>query len=169
MRTPVIAGNWKLFKTIAESVALVDELKPLLANSHGVEIIVAPVFTALSRVSDAVAGSDIKVAAQDCYWEEEGAFTGEVAPKLLKDAGCSHVIIGHSERRQYFGETDLAVNKKARAAIAAGLTAIVCIGETLEEREADKTFVVLKRQVSGGLAGITREHLGNVIVAYEPV
>ena len=102
MRTPVIAGNWKLFKTIGESVALVNELKPLVANSQGVEIVVAPVFTALSRVYDAIQGSNVKLAAQDCYWEEEGAFTGEVAPKLLKDAGCSHVIIGHSERRQYF-------------------------------------------------------------------
>jgi len=115
MRKPVIAGNWKLFKTIAESVALVNELKPLVANNQGVEIVVAPVFTALSRVSDAIEGSNVRLAAQDCYWEEEGAFTGEVAPKLLKDAGCSHVIIGHSERRQYFGETDVTVNKKTKA------------------------------------------------------
>ncbi len=169
MRTPVIAGNWKLFKTIAESVALVDELKPLLANSHGVEIIVAPVFTALSRVSDAVAGSDIKVAAQDCYWEEEGAFTGEVAPKLLKDAGCSHVIIGHSERRQYFGETDLTVNKKTGAAIAAGLTAIVCVGESLAERESDQTFSVIETQVQGGLGGLAADSFTQVVIAYEPV
>jgi len=169
MRTPVIAGNWKLFKTIAESVALVNELKPLVANSHGVEIVVAPVFTALSRVSDAVAGSDIKVAAQDCYWEEEGAFTGEVAPKLLKDAGCSHVIIGHSERRQYFGETDLTVNKKTGAAIAAGLTAIVCVGESLAERESDQTFSVIETQVQGGLGGLAADSFTQVVIAYEPV
>jgi triosephosphate isomerase len=169
MRTPVIAGNWKLFKTIAESVDLVNELKPLVANSHGVEIIVAPVFTALSRVSEAVAGSTIKLAAQDCYWEEEGAFTGEVAPKLLKDAGCSHVIIGHSERRQYFGETDLSVNKKTGTAIAAGLTVIVCVGESLAERESDQTFSVIETQIKGGLAGFTAEAFTHVVIAYEPV
>lgn len=169
MRIPVIAGNWKLFKTIGESVALVDDLKPLVANIHGVEIVVAPVFTALSRVCDTVTGSNILLAAQDCYWEEEGAFTGEVAPKLLKDAGCSHVIIGHSERRQYFGETDLSVNKKTKAAIAAGLTAIVCVGELLAEREAEQTFSVIEAQVRGGLAGLTADSLTHVVIAYEPV
>ncbi len=169
MRIPVIAGNWKLFKTLAESVALVNELKPLVANSQGVEIVVAPVFTALSRVSDAIKGSNIRVAAQDCYWEEEGAFTGEVAPGLLKDAGCSHVIIGHSERRQYFGETDLTVNKKTRAAIAAGLNAIVCVGETLAERESEQTFSVIDSQISGSLAGLATEDFSRVVIAYEPV
>ncbi len=169
MRIPVIAGNWKLFKTIGESVALVEDLKPLVANIHGVEIVVAPVFTALSRVCDAVKGSNILLAAQDCYWEEEGAFTGEVAPKLLKDAGCSHVIIGHSERRQYFGETDLSVNKKTKAAIAAGLTAIVCVGELLAEREAEQTFSVIETQIQGGLAGLTADSLTHVVIAYEPV
>lgn len=169
MRIPVIAGNWKLFKTIVESVGLVNELKPLVAGNQGVEIVVAPVFTALSRVSDAVVGSNVRLAAQDCYWEEEGAFTGEVAPKLLKDAGCSHVIIGHSERRQYFGETDLTVNKKAGAAIAAGLTAIVCVGETLAEREAEKTFSVIEAQLTGGLSGFSADAFTRVIIAYEPV
>lgn len=169
MRTPVIAGNWKLFKTIAESVALVQELKPLVANSQGVEIIVAPVFTALSRVSDAIAGSKVKMAAQDCYWEEEGAFTGEVAPKLLKDAGCSHVIIGHSERRQYFGETDLTVSKKTGAAIAAGLTVIVCVGESLAERESEQTFSVIEKQIKRGLAGLAADDFARIVIAYEPV
>lgn len=169
MRIPVIAGNWKLFKTIAESVALVQELAPLVSNSQGVEIVVAPVFTALSRVSDAIKGSCIKLAAQDCYWEEEGAFTGEVAPKLLKDAGCSHVIIGHSERRQYFGETDLTVNKKTKAAIAAGLYAIVCVGESLGERESGQTFSVIETQVQGSLDGLTAENFAHVVIAYEPV
>ncbi|MDD2273347.1 MAG: triose-phosphate isomerase [Desulfuromonadaceae bacterium] len=169
MRIPVIAGNWKLFKTIGESVALVDDLKPLVANIHGVEIVVAPVFTALSRVCDVVKGSNVLLAAQDCYWEEEGAFTGEVAPRLLKDAGCSHVIIGHSERRQYFGETDLSVNKKTKAAIAAGLTAIVCVGELLADREAGQTFSVIEAQIQGGLAGLEANSLRHVIVAYEPV
>ncbi len=169
MRTPVIAGNWKLFKTIAEATSLVNDLKPLVSGTAGVEIVVAPVFTALSRVAEASAGSNIRLAAQDCFWEDEGAFTGEVAPKLLKDAGCSHVIIGHSERRQYFGETDESVNKKVKAAIGAGLTAIVCVGETLAEREADKTFAVIETQVRGGLADITAESLKQVVIAYEPV
>lgn len=169
MRVPIIAGNWKLFKTIAESVDLINELKLLVANNQGVEIIVAPVFTSLSRVSDAVESSGIMLAAQDCYWEEEGAFTGEVAPKLLKDAGCSYVIIGHSERRQYFGETDLTVNKKTRAVIAAGLKAIVCVGESLSERESEQTFSVVEKQIKDGLAGLTTEDLIHVVIAYEPV
>jgi triosephosphate isomerase len=169
MRTPVIAGNWKLFKTIAEATAMVSELKNLVAGTTGVEIVVAPVFTALSRVAEALAGSNVKLSAQDCYWEEEGAFTGEVAPKLLKDAGCSHVIIGHSERRQYFGETDDTVNKKANAAIAAGLCAIVCVGETLAERESDRTFSVIETQVKGSLAGFSADLLARAIIAYEPV
>jgi triosephosphate isomerase (TIM) len=169
MRTPVIAGNWKLFKTIAEATGMVNELKPLVAGTAGVEIVVAPVFTALSRVAEALSGSNVRLAAQDCYWEEEGAFTGEVAPKLLADAGCSHVIIGHSERRQYFGETDETVNKKAKAALAAGLTAIVCVGETLAEREAGKAFAVIEEQLKGGLAGFSADMLAKTIIAYEPV
>ncbi|HIJ80577.1 MAG TPA: triose-phosphate isomerase [Desulfuromonadales bacterium] len=169
MRTPLIAGNWKLFKTIGEATAMVGELKPLVAAAKGVEIVVAPVFTALSKVADTLTGSNIHVSAQDCYWEEEGAFTGEVAPKLLKDAGCSHVIIGHSERRQYFGESDETVNRKATAAIAAGLTAIVCVGETLAERESDRTFSVIETQILGGLSGFTAEQLARTVIAYEPV
>jgi triosephosphate isomerase (TIM) len=169
MRTPVIAGNWKLFKTIAEATAMVNELKPLVAGTAGVEIVVAPVFTALSRVAEALSGSNVRLAAQDCHWEEEGAFTGEVAPKLLSDAGCSHVIIGHSERRQYFGETDETVNKKAKTALAAGLTAIVCVGETLAEREAGKAFAVIETQLKGGLAGFSAGMLVQTIIAYEPV
>lgn len=169
MRTPVIAGNWKLFKTIGEATTMVNDLKPLVAGTKGVEIVVAPVFTAISKVTDALAGSNINVSAQDCYWEEEGAFTGEVAPKLLKDAGCSHVIIGHSERRQYFGETDTTVNKKAVAAISTGLTAIVCVGETLAERESDRTFTVIETQILGGLADFSADQLARTVIAYEPV
>ena len=169
MRTPVIAGNWKLFKTIGEAIGIVNDLKPLVAVTSGVEIIVAPVFTALSRVADELAGSNILLAAQDCYWEEEGAFTGEVAPGMLKDAGCSHVIIGHSERRQHFGETDATVNKKVKAAINADLTAIVCVGESLAEREADKTFAIIETQLRGGLKGLAPEAFSRVVVAYEPV
>lgn len=169
MRTPVIAGNWKLFKTIGESVDLVEKLKPLVDQTRDVEIVVAPVFTALSRVSVAVGDTNINLAAQDCFWEEEGAFTGEVAPKLLKDAGCSHVIIGHSERRQYFGETDATVNKKVKAAISAGLKAIVCVGETLEERESGRTFTVVESQVQNSLAGLLTETVAGLVIAYEPV
>ncbi|NJD90400.1 MAG: triose-phosphate isomerase [Geobacter sp.] len=167
MRTPVIAGNWKLFKKSAEALQLVEGLIPLVKGKSGVEIVVAPVFTVLDRVAKAISGTNIKLSAQDCYWEEEGAFTGEVSSGMLLDAGCSHVIIGHSERRQYFGETDATVNKKIKAALAAGLVAIFCIGETLEERESGRTFDVLGTQIKGGLSGI--DSLQNVIVAYEPV
>lgn len=169
MRTPVIAGNWKLYKTTGEALELVNNLAPLVKQTQGVEVIVAPVFTVLSEVARSLSGSNISLAGQDCFWEEEGAYTGEVSPKMLKDAGCGHVIIGHSERRQYFGETDETVNRKIQAALEGGLTVLFCIGETLEEREADKTFVVLKKQVSGGLAGITKDQLDKIIVAYEPV
>lgn len=169
MRVPVIAGNWKLFKTIGEATALVNELKTLVARTEGVEIVVAPVFTTLSRVSELVSGSNIHLAAQNCFWEEEGAFTGEVSPNLLKDAGCSHVIIGHSERRQYFGETDATVNKKTKAAITSGLTAIVCVGETLAERESEKTFSVIETQIQSGLEGFSPEVVAKIIIAYEPV
>lgn len=169
MRTPLIAGNWKLFKTLAEAKSLVDELAPLISKVQGVEIVVAPVFTAISTVAVAAEKTLIKVAAQDCYWEEEGAFTGEVSPKLLKDAGCSHVIIGHSERRQYFGETDETVNRKTKAALKAGLVVLLCVGETLAERESNATFSVIKTQVSGGLAGIPAADLAHVVIAYEPV
>jgi triosephosphate isomerase len=169
MRIPVIAGNWKLYKTTVEALDLVNSLIPLVRNTSRVEIVVAPVFTVLSNVSGALAGTSINLAAQDCFWEEEGAYTGEVSPRMLRDAGCSHVIIGHSERRQYFHETDETVNRKIRAAINEGLIVLFCIGETLAEREADKTFVVLKKQISAGLAGISRDQLNNIIVAYEPV
>ncbi len=167
MRVPVIAGNWKLFKKSAEAVQLAQGIIPLVKGKSGVEIIVAPVFTVLAGVSKAVAGSGIKLAAQNCYWEEEGAFTGEVSPGMLLDAGCSHVIIGHSERRQYFGETDETVNRRIKAALDAGLTVIFCVGETLAERESGTTFAVLKRQLAGGLAAVAG--LEAVIIAYEPV
>jgi len=169
MRTPVIAGNWKMFKTIGESTSLVNDLKTLVSGINGVEIVVAPVCTSLSRVADALAGSAIRLAAQNCYWEDEGAFTGEVSPKLLKDAGCSHVIIGHSERRQYFAETDATVNKKVNATVSCGLTAIVCVGETLEEREGGSTFAVIETQIRGAFASVPATALDQVIIAYEPV
>lgn len=169
MRKPVIAGNWKLFNKTGEALALVSALTPLVKNSQGVEIVVAPVFTVLGKVREALTGSNVMLAAQDCFWEEEGAFTGEVAPGMLVDIGCSHVIIGHSERRQYFGETDATVNRKINAALSADLTVLFCIGETLSEREADKTFDILRTQIAGGLSGITPDRLTKVVIAYEPV
>ncbi len=169
MRKPIIAGNWKLFKTQLEAVDFVNSIKPLVANQQNVEIVIAPVFTALAAAAQAMQGSNIRLAAQDCFWEEGGAFTGEVSPGLLKDVGCSHVIIGHSERRQYFGETDETVNKKTRAAIAQGLVVLLCVGESLAEREAGDTFKVIEGQIKGGLAGISSAELDKLVVAYEPV
>jgi len=169
MRKPVIAGNWKLFKKSGEAVDMVAALIPLVQQTRGVDIVIAPVFTVLADVSRTLGGSGICLSGQNCFWEDEGAYTGEVSPGMLVDAGCSHVIIGHSERRQYFCETDETVNRKIRAALEAGLSVIFCIGETLEERESDRTFVVLKKQVSGGLAGIPKEQLAKIIIAYEPV
>src|SRR5437667_10142834 len=139
MRKPVIAGNWKMYKTVGESVATAIALKPLVANVNHCEVVVAPVFTALKSVVDRLEGSNIKVAAQNCATEKnEAAFTGEVAAFMLRDAGCSHVIVGHSERRQYYLENDHLISRKAQAGIAAGLRVIVCIGETLEQRESGK-------------------------------
>ena len=169
MRTPVIAGNWKLYKTSAEARELTTALIPLVKNTKEVEVVVAPVFTVLSAVSAVVEGSPVRLAAQDCFWEEEGAFTGEVSPKMLKDAGCSHVIIGHSERRQYFEETDETVNKKLKACLSAALTPLFCVGETLAERESGKTFEIIRKQITGGLSGIAKEEVTKMVIAYEPV
>jgi triosephosphate isomerase len=169
MRKPIIAGNWKLFKTTGEAVELINELIPLINGITGTEIIVAPAFTVLDTVKRAIADSGIQLAAQDCFWEEEGAYTGEVSPKMLTDVGCSHVIIGHSERRQFFGETDETVNRKIKAALKAELAAIFCVGETLAEREAEKTFAVMERQITEGLTGVPPADLHRVIIAYEPV
>jgi triosephosphate isomerase len=169
MRTPFIAGNWKMFKTVREGVAFAVEFRALVKDTAGVEIAVAPPFTAIQAVAVALAGSNVGVAAQDLHWENEGAFTGEVSGPMIAEAGARYVIIGHSERRQFFGETDATVNRKVNAAIAAGLTPIVCIGETLEEREANRTLGVLDRQIASGLAGLTGAQVAALIVAYEPV
>ena len=169
MRTPMIAGNWKLHKTRAETRALLDELKPALAGVNGVDVVVAPPFTALDAAAQALAGSAIRLAAQNCYPEATGAFTGEVSPLLLKDAGCSYAIIGHSERRQLFAESDEFINRKVLALIQAGLGGIFCIGETLAEREGGTFLEVLRRQVRLGLAGLTPAQLTGLVVAYEPV
>lgn len=169
MRIPIIAGNWKLNKTISEAVALTTALKALVADDTDVEIIVAPPFTALAAVSDTIADSNIRLAAQDVYSEDSGAFTGEVSAPLLKDVGCEYVIIGHSERRQYFGETNDSVNQKTKAALAHGLKPIICVGEQLEEREANQTEAVIERHVTGGIAGLSATDLLSCVIAYEPV
>src|SRR5678815_2707813 len=170
MRKVVIAGNWKMYKTVSQSVDTVLALKPLVANANHCEVIIAPVFTALKTVADRIEGSNIRIAAQDCSTEvEEGAHTGEVAAFMLKDVGASHVIIGHSERRQLYSETDLMVKKKCQAAITAGLTAIVCVGESLEQRDQGIAENVVSGQLNGGLSGLTASDLDRIIVAYEPV
>jgi triosephosphate isomerase len=170
MRKPVLAGNWKMYKMIAEAVSLVGELRASLdAAPVSREVIVAPPFTALSAVAQALRGSGIQVAGQTMHFEKEGAFTGENSPAMLKDAGASHVILGHSERRQLFGETDDGVGKKARAAFDHALTPIVCVGETLAEREAGRMFEVVERQLERGLRALSPDEAAVAIVAYEPV
>ena len=169
MRIPLIAGNWKMYKTVAETVAFVKELRRLVDNMTGVEIAVAPPFTAVHAAAAAARSSNVAIAAQDLYWEKQGAFTGEVSAEMIREAGAEYVIVGHSERRTLFGETDLAVNRKLRAAIGAGLTPIVCIGETLAERDRNETFEILDRQIKQGFDGVTGEQVGAMVVAYEPV
>jgi triosephosphate isomerase len=169
LRRPIIAGNWKMFKTIPETRAFFDALIPQVGDVSHCEIVVAPPFTALAAAAEKAKGSRIAVSAQDVYWQKDGAFTGQISIPMLLDAGCTYTIIGHSERRQFFGETDETVNKKTRAAIAAGLQAIVCVGETLEERDAGKASEVVRRQTRNGLAQLTESDLSPIIVAYEPV
>jgi triosephosphate isomerase len=168
-RQKFVCGNWKLHKTTAEAAALIKELADGLGGDARVQVAVAPVFTALSAAKAALAGSPIELAAQDVHWETQGAFTGEVSAPMLADVGVQHVIVGHSERRQFFGETDESVRKKTVAVLAAGLRPIVCVGELLAEREAGRTLEVVGRQVRGGLAGLNAEALGAVTLAYEPV
>ena len=169
MRRPVIAGNWKMYKTQAEARAYFAALAPLVAGSTHCDIIVAPAFTALAASVEAVKGTAISIAAQNMHWEAEGAFTGEVSAAMLVEAGCRAVIIAHSERRQFFGETDESANKKVKAALAAGLTPILCVGETLAEREGGKMEEVLERQFRGGVAALTGAEFSRIILAYEPV
>ena len=169
MRRPVIAGNWKMFKTQAEARAFLEALKPLVAASTHADIVLGAPFTALAAAVQAAAGSPISIAAQNIHWEKDGAFTGEVSARMVVEAGCRYVIIGHSERRQFFGETDETVNKKIKAALAAELIPIVCVGEMLAEREADQTQMVLERQFEGGFAALTGPQFSRIIVAYEPV
>ncbi len=169
MRIPFIAGNWKMFKTVHEAVVFAKELRNVVKDVNGVEIVVAPTFLAVYAVAEALRNANIGVSAQDLYWEREGAFTGQVSAPMIKDAGAEYVIIGHSERRQLFGETDVAVNRKLRAALSVGLTPIVCVGETLAEREGALTLSVLDRQVKEGLDGLTGSQVADMVIAYEPV
>ena len=169
MRKPVIAGNWKMNKTISESIELVNGLKRELVDIDEVEIVVCPVYTALSDTADLLVDSNISLGAQNVYWEASGAFTGEISSLMLKDVGCKYAIVGHSERRKYFNESDESVNKRIKSAQKSGLTPIFCVGETLEEREENKTMDVVKRQLAGGLEGLEKDGLLNLIIAYEPV
>ena len=169
MRTPIIAGNWKMNKIASEALAFFSEFIKLIKDVKDVEIIIAPAFTALSAAANAVKDTNIKISAQDMFWEEKGAYTGEISPIMLKDAGCSHCIIGHSERRQYFGETDETVNKKLKTALKFDITPTVCIGENLKEREANKTMKVIETQLQAGLAGLSDNEIEKIVLAYEPV
>jgi triosephosphate isomerase len=169
MRKSIIAGNWKMYKTVQETVHYVKQLRALTSNARDVEIVVAPPFTALSAAAEAMRGDRVYLAAQNIHWEREGAFTGEVSATMVRDAGAAYVIIGHSERRTLFGETDLTVNRKLAAALGAGLHPIVCVGETLEQRDANQTLDVLDRQVKEGLDNVTSDQVANLVLAYEPV
>lgn len=184
MRTPIIAGNWKLNKTIGEAKSFAEEFKPLVADVQGVDTLLCPVFTALAATSEALQGSAVGVGAQDMYWKDSGAYTGEVSPPLLKDAGATYVILGHSERRgrfgvpepdleghagAVFGDSDQSVNKKLHAALAAGLLPIVCVGETLQERQNGHTDAVVENQVVMALDGVSAEQAAALVLAYEPV
>jgi triosephosphate isomerase len=169
MRIPVFAANWKMFKTVHEAVAFVSEFGAIAKSIDRAEIILAPPFTALAAAAEAARNTSIAIAAQDLYFEREGAFTGEVSAAMIKDAGATHVIVGHSERRRLFGDTDEWVNRKTRAAIAAELTPIVCIGETLAEREQGDTLTVLDRQIRAGLDGLSADQIAAGLIAYEPV
>ena len=168
-RRPLIAGNWKMYKTVAEALETARELAKHTADVDNVDVMIAPPFTAIAPVADLVKSSSIAVGAQDLFWETEGAYTGEIAPGMLTEAGCRYVIIGHSERRQHFGETDETVNRKIAAAVAAGLAPIMCIGESETQREADETFSILDKQVKNGLKDQFADDLKELVIAYEPI
>jgi triosephosphate isomerase (TIM) len=169
MRIPFIAGNWKMFKTVQEAVVFTKELRSLVKDVTDVEIVIAPPFTAIHAVAEAARNTNIGVSAQDLFWEREGAFTGAISAAMIKEAGAAYAIVGHSERRRLFGETDVTVNRKMMAAFLASLTPIVCIGETLEERERGEALAVLDRQIRDGLDHLTAEQVAQLVVAYEPV
>jgi triosephosphate isomerase len=168
VRKPIIAANWKMFKTPEEAISLVNELKRLLSQVRA-EVVICPPFVDIPGVMEALRGTDLKVGAQNMHWEAEGAYTGEISPPMLRALGCTYVIIGHSERRQYFNETDEIVNKKVRAAFAHGLKPILCVGETLEEREAGITASRVEGQVRKGLEHLSSDNVQDLVIAYEPV
>jgi len=168
-RIPMIAGNWKMHKTGSEAADAANQLKELVASASGVEVMIAPTSTALYQVGQVLKGTSIALGAQNFYWEPQGAFTGEISSQMLVDAGCTHVIIGHSERRQFFGETDTTVNRKIRAALSGGLRPVFCIGETESQREAGETLSILDKQIKDGLKGFAFNDLTDLLVAYEPV
>jgi triosephosphate isomerase len=169
MRTPLIAGNFKMFKTVAETVSYVNDLRALIRDVRGVDVAIAPPFTSLAAAAEAAKDSAIGVAAQNMHWEREGAFTGEISAAMVRETGARFAIIGHSERRTLFGETNDTVNKKMHAALTAGLVPIVCIGETLAQRDANETMAVLDKQIKEGLDRLTGEQLSGMVLAYEPV
>jgi triosephosphate isomerase len=167
MRRSLIAGNWKMYKTVAEAKALADQARRSCSGDP--EVLVCPPFTALLAVGETLRGGPVFLGAQDMHWEDEGAFTGEVSPRMLRDVGCTHVILGHSERRQLFAETDENVARKAQAAFRHGLTPIVCVGETLAERDANRTMEVVERQTERALRALTPDQTAALVIAYEPV
>ncbi len=169
MRKPIIAGNWKMNKTISEAKDLVTGVIGKLADKEDVEVVFCPPFTALATVKELIKETPFGLGAQDLYWQEKGAFTGEVSPLMLKDLGCDYVIIGHSERREHFGETDETVNLKIKAALAADLKPIVCVGESLAQREAGETAELIKKQTEAALAGLASEVIAKIVIAYEPI
>jgi len=169
LRRPLIAGNWKMYKTSAEAVDFVKKFLTLVSGVADRDVMIAPAFTALETVAAALKGTEVGLGAQDVFWEAEGAFTGHVSPPMLIAAGCRYVIIGHSERRQFFGETDDTVNRKIRAALKSGLIPVMCVGESEKQREAGQTFSILDKQVKDGLKSFVADKLGSLVVAYEPV
>jgi triosephosphate isomerase len=168
-RKPIIAGNWKMNKTSTEARDLASKLIPLVSGVKDRDIVLAPPFTSIPAVAETIKGTNMALSAQDLFWEEKGAFTGEISAEMLLDLGCKYVIIGHSERRQFFGETEETVNRKVRQALNKGLLPIVCVGELLSEREAGKANEVIERQVVGGLKGVTSAEMQKIVIAYEPV
>jgi len=168
-RRPFIAGNWKMHKTGPEAAETAEQLADLVADAADVDVMIAPTFTSLEAVRKGIEGSPVSLGAQNLFWETEGAYTGEISPPMLVAAGCKYVIIGHSERREYFGETDETVNKRIRAALDHNLIPILCVGESESQREAEKTFSVLDKQIKSGLQGFSLDDLKDLVIAYEPV
>ncbi|WDN89682.1 triosephosphate isomerase (TIM) [Desulfosarcina sp. BuS5] len=169
IRRPLIAGNWKMFKTCSEAVETAKHLVTRVDDVTDVDVMIAPAFIALAQVADIVKGSKVSLGAQNLFWEKEGAFTGEISPHMIVSTGCKYVIIGHSERRQFFEETDESVNKKINAAVKNGIEPILCVGESEKERESNETFSVLDKQITKGLQGLFTDNLKHLTIAYEPV